>query len=53
MPISWGDSLKVYWPFVALAAINVLGGIYSAGYASGMRSIMFAANQSAKEAVNG
>lgn len=53
MEMSWKDALKVYWPYLVLLAFNVLGGIYAAGYASGQRSILYAASVSATEVKRG
>lgn len=53
MELSWSDYIKAYWPFAVLIAINVVGGIYSAGFAAGQKSIMQAALDSKKAATNG
>lgn len=53
MKMSWGDSLKIYWPFVVLFAVNVIGGIFAAGYRAGQFSILYAAKKSAEEAQHG
>lgn len=53
MRLSWSDALKVYWPYVVMFVFTAIGSIYTAGYASGQRSMLFAAQQSALEVKHG
>lgn len=53
MRLSWSDALKVYWPYLVMFFFTAIGSIYTAGYASGQRSMLFAAQRAAIEAKNG
>jgi hypothetical protein len=52
--LSWSDYLRLYAPFIAygmvLALVAVVGGLYAAGYRSGVKSILDVSARSQKEA---
>lgn len=53
MRLEWGDYLRLYAPvigyFVLVGAVALLGGIYTAGYTRGCRSILRASEQAVSE----
>lgn len=53
MKMSWGDYIAIHAPYVAMGVIALLSAVYSFGYESGKRSILFAASRADIEAKGG
>lgn len=50
MNLSWKDYLLMHWPYLAMGLLALVGGIYTFGFESGKRSILFAAARATVEA---